>query len=54
MHGPWQIIDDDEYVTLEWVKWFNKRRQLGPIGNIPPAKFEKQYYEQIDVAAKIA
>tara|TARA_R110001606_G_scaffold79257_1_gene183100 strand:- start:13903 stop:14025 length:123 start_codon:yes stop_codon:yes gene_type:complete len=24
-----------EYATLEWVDWFNHRRLLEPIGNIP-------------------
>jgi transposase InsO family protein len=35
--------------TLEWVDWFNNRRLLEPIGNIPPAEAEARYYAQIDV-----
>ena len=38
-----------EYATLEWVDWFNNRRLLEPIGNIPPAEAEARYYAQIDV-----
>ena len=34
-----------EYATLEWVDWFNHRRLLGPIGNVPPAEFEQVYYD---------
>ena len=30
--------------TLEWVDWFNHRRLLEPIGNIPPAEAEAAYY----------
>ena len=30
---------------LEWVDWFNNRRLLEPIGNIPPAEAERRYYE---------
>jgi len=30
-----------EYATLEWVDWFNHRRLLRPIGNMPPAMFEQ-------------
>jgi hypothetical protein len=30
--------------TLEWVDWFNNRRLLEPIGNIPPAEAEASYY----------
>ena len=37
-------MDAVEYATLEWVDWFNHRRLLEPIGNIPPAEFEKAYY----------
>ena len=29
---------------------FNLRRLLGPIGDIPPAEFEAQYYQQAEVA----
>ena len=35
-----------ELATLEWVDWFNNRRLLEPIGNIPPAKAEAHYYAQ--------
>ena len=52
--GPWKTMDDVEYATLEWVEWFNRRRLLEPIGNIPPAEFEKRYYEQLEGSAKAA
>jgi putative transposase len=42
--GPWRNIDDVEYATLEWVDWFNRRRLLEPIGYVPPAEFEEEYY----------
>jgi hypothetical protein len=42
--GPGKSIDPVEYATLEWVDWFNHRRLLGPIGNVPPAEFEQAYY----------
>jgi len=29
-----------ELATLAWVDWFNHRRLLGPIGNVPPAEAE--------------
>ena len=32
--------------ALVWVDWFNMRRLLGPIGDIPPAVFEAQYYQR--------
>lgn len=45
--GPWRTIDMVEYVTLEWVDWFNNRRLLEPIGDIPPVEGEIQYYRQM-------
>ncbi len=44
--GPWDGLDDVEYATLEWVDWFNHRRILQPIGDIPPAEYEANYYRQ--------
>ena len=34
--------------TLAWVDWFNHRRLLEPIGYVPPAEYEAQYYAQLD------
>jgi transposase InsO family protein len=45
-NGPWRNIEEVEFATLEWVDWFNNRRLLGPIGNIPPAEFEAMYYQR--------
>lgn len=36
--GPWRNFEAVEFATLEWVDWFNHRRLLEPIGNIPPAE----------------
>jgi len=52
--GPWKNVDAVEYATLEWVDWFNNRRLLEPIGDIPPAEFEDVYYQQLSESAKVA
>lgn len=49
--GPWRHIDAVEYATLEWVDWFNHRRLLAPIGNVPPAESEMAYYRQEEGSA---
>ena len=52
--GPWRSFEAVELATLEWVDWFNNRRILEPIGNIPPAEAEERHYamlEQSDMAA---
>jgi putative transposase len=46
--GPWHGFEAVEFATLEWVDWFNNRRLLEPIGNIPPAEAEARYYAQAD------
>jgi len=43
--GPWKSFDAVEYATLEWVDRFNNRRLLEPIGHIPPAEAERNFYE---------
>ena len=41
--GSWRNFEAVEYATLEWVVWFNKRRLLEPIGNVPPAEAEANF-----------
>lgn len=50
--GPWRGFDDVEYATLEWVAWFNTQRLLAPLGYVPPAEYEEQFYR--DQAAHTA
>jgi putative transposase len=42
--GPWRSLEAVEFATLEWVDWFNNRRLLSSIGNIPPAEAEATYW----------
>jgi putative transposase len=42
--GPWRSFEAVEFATLEWVDWFNNRRILEPIGNVPPAEAEALFY----------
>ena len=52
--GPWRTMDAVEYATLEWVDWFNHRRLLEPIGNVPPAELELAYIRQQGESAMAA
>ena len=52
--GPWRTFEAVEFATLEWVDWFNHRRLLEPIGNIPPAEAEEQYSAMLDEPAMAA
>ncbi|WP_155616828.1 DDE-type integrase/transposase/recombinase, partial [Xanthomonas translucens] len=42
--SSWRTREEVEWATLNWVDWFNNRRLLEPIGNIPPAEAEANYY----------
>ena len=52
--GPWRNFEAVEYATLEWVDWFNNRRILEPIGNIPPAEAEANYNAALETEAMAA
>jgi putative transposase len=52
--GPWRTMEAVELATLEWVDWYNNRRLLEPIGNMPPAEAEARYYAQLEPAAMAA
>ncbi|MCR4282592.1 MAG: IS3 family transposase [Bauldia sp.] len=52
--GPWRSFEAVEFATLEWVDWFNNRRLLEPIGNIPPAEAEERYYAMPEEPAMAA
>jgi len=52
--GPWRNFEAVEFATLTWVDWFNNRRLLEPIGNIPPAEAEERYYAMRQAPAMAA
>ncbi len=52
--GPWRNVDDLEFATLRWVDWFNNKRLLEPIGDMPPAEKESEYYQQLEESAMAA
>ncbi len=51
--GPWRSFEAVEFATLEWVDWFNYRRLMGPIGNIP-AEAEQRSYASLERPALVA
>jgi transposase InsO family protein len=48
--GPWHSLEAVEFATLEWVDWFNHRRLLESIGNVPPAEAEAAYHDALATA----
>jgi putative transposase len=51
--GPWKHLEDVEFATLVWVDWFNNRRLLEPIGDIPPVEYEEAYYQRQQATAEL-
>ncbi len=43
----WKTREAVELATLTWVSWFNHHRLMGPLGYIPPAEAEANYYRQL-------
>jgi putative transposase len=52
--APWRGLEAVEFATLEWVDWFDNRRLLEPIANIPPAEAEARFYAQSAELAMVA
>lgn len=48
--GPWCSIEAVELATLEWVDWFTHRRLCEPIGDVPPAEKQDEYYRNQESA----
>lgn len=52
--SPWRSLEAVEYATLDWMDWYNNRRLLEPLGNIPPAEAEARYnasHQEVGLAA---
>jgi putative transposase len=43
--GPWHSVPLVEAATAWWAAWFNTRRLYGPLGDIPPAEYERNWLE---------
>ncbi len=52
--GPWRSLAAVEVATLNWIDWYNNRRLLGSIGNIPPAEAEASHYAALEATSMAA
>lgn len=50
----WKSPEAVEFATLEWVSWFNHHRLLEPIGYIPAAEAQANYYRQLASQTAVA
>lgn len=49
----WKTQTELELATLKWVHWYNEKRILSSIGNMPPARAEELYYDHLSQEAKM-
>jgi putative transposase len=42
--GPWRNIEHVEWVTLNYISWFNNRRIHESLDYVTPIEFETHYY----------
>ena len=42
----WKSREAVEMATLKWVHWYNTKRLMEPLGDIPPAEAEANFYRQ--------
>ena len=52
--GPWRSFEAVEYATLVWVNWYNHRRLLEPISNVPPAEAKAAFYATLEATPMAA
>ncbi len=50
----WRTLQDVELATLEWVRWYNHHRLLGPLGYVSPAEAEEVYNRNLVRSARAA
>jgi putative transposase len=51
---PWNNLDQVEYATLKWIDWYNNRRLMIGLGDVPPAEYEQAHYNAQNGQANIA
>jgi putative transposase len=45
--GPWRTLEHVELATAEWVNWWSQHRLHGATDNLPPAEYERRWWEQV-------
>lgn len=44
--GALRTLGDVEYITADYISWYNKARLMHRLGRVPPSEAEAQYYSQ--------
>jgi len=52
-NGPLRVVGDVEWVTAEWIDWYNSRRLHSTLGNVPPDEFEAIYYADLETPSHL-
>ena len=54
LQGPWRSLASVEVATMNWVDWYNNRRLLGSIGDMPPAEAEAKHHAALEATPMAA
>lgn len=52
-NSPLRTVDDVEWVTVEWVDWYNTQRLHSTLGNVPPEEYETSHYAGINQSTQM-
>lgn len=45
--GPIRTLAEAEYLTAEWVDWYNNDRLHSSLGYVPPIEYEQAHYDRL-------
>ncbi|MEU7305657.1 IS3 family transposase [Streptomyces sp. NPDC007189] len=46
MQGPWRDVDQVERAIFQWVTWYNEERLHSALDYVPPAEYERGWWQQ--------
>ncbi|WP_435886644.1 IS3 family transposase [Streptomyces hirsutus] len=48
MQGPWKDFDQVERAIFQWVTWYNEERLHSALDYVPPAEYERDFWQSQD------
>lgn len=45
MQGPWKDVDQVERAIFQWVTWYNEERLHSALDYVPPAEYERDFWQ---------
>ncbi|MEU9875227.1 integrase core domain-containing protein [Streptomyces phaeochromogenes] len=45
IQGPWKDVDQVERAIFQWVTWYNEERLHSALDYVPPAEYERDFWQ---------